>query len=439
MGERISNHRLRVLKDAHDCFENSRHETFVPGETYVPVTGKRIDGSDIAAIVDAALDGWLTEGRFAKQLEGRLREFTGARDCALTVSGSAANLLAFSAMCSKSFPERIEPGSEVLTVAAGFPTTVAPIVQNRCVPVFVDVDLETCNVNIDMLASAVTPRTRAIVLAHTLGNPFAVEAVLALAKSHNLLVLEDCCDALGATFGDKAVGSFGQLATVSFYPAHQMTTGEGGAVFMNDVRLCRSVQVMRDWGRDCWCPPGKDNTCGKRFGWTFEGLPEGYDHKYVYADLGYNLKMTDMQAAIGCSQLSKVPKFIEKRRENHAALTAFFKKEGFEEFFVLPRATAGSEPSWFGYCVTLRDSVRCSRKDVVAFLETHKVGTRLLFAGNMLRQPMMKGVEARAGSTLDATDTIMNRSFWIGVWPGIDPPRLHYIFETFFKLREELL
>ena len=331
------------------------------------------------------------------------------------------------------------PGSEVVTVAAGFPTTVAPIIQNRCVPVFVDVDLSTANVDVERLAQAIGPKTRAIMLAHTLGNPFDLAAVTALAKAHGLYLIEDCCDALGATYAGRHVGTFGDLATISFYPAHHITMGEGGAVLTDNKLLSVLVESFRDWGRDCWCAPGDANTCGKRFDWQLGKLPHGYDHKYIYSHIGYNLKATDMQAAIGLSQLAKVGDFIARRRENFAKLSEAFLAAGLDEHFILPQATANSEPSWFGFLLTVRDQSALSRRDIVMRLEERKVGSRLLFAGNLTRQPGYRAVEHRVVGDLRNTDKLMNDAFWIGVWPGIGDAQRDYIVAAVQDVVRELL
>jgi CDP-6-deoxy-D-xylo-4-hexulose-3-dehydrase len=369
-----------------------------------------------------------------------LGAYLGVKHVATTVSGSAANLLAFSSLTSAKLKERrVGAGSEVITVAAGFPTTVAPIVQNGCIPVFVDVELATGNVNPDRLAEAITPRTRAIMLAHTLGNPFDVAHVAAMAKEHNLYLIEDCCDALGATQHGQKVGTFGDMATLSFYPAHHITTGEGGAVFTNNKSLSVLTESFRDWGRDCWCAPGQANTCQCRYDWKMGALPHGFDHKYIYSHIGYNMKITDMQAAVGFSQLDKVDAFIAKRRENFAALYALFESEGLTEHFLLPQATPESEPSWFGFLLTLRDGSPLKRRDVTAYLEEHKVGSRLLFGGNLTKQPAFKEVAYRVVGDLVNTDKIMNDSFWIGVWPGIDEARRAYMIETFKRMIKDLV
>jgi CDP-6-deoxy-D-xylo-4-hexulose-3-dehydrase len=429
-----------VLDACRTYFDGRAPETFTPGKTYIPCSGKVIDGDDLVHLVDASLDLWLTTGRYAADFEQRIAHRFGVKYAALTTSGSSANLLAFSALTSpKLHANRIEPGSEIITVAAGFPTTVAPIVQNRCIPVFVDVDLATANIDAGRLSEALTPKTRGIMLAHTLGNPFDLDTVVAFARENDLYLIEDCCDALGATYRDRSVGSFGDVATVSFYPAHQITMGEGGVVLTNRASTYKLLQSYRDWGRDCWCEPGKDNTCGKRFGWKLGRLPHGYDHKYTYSHIGYNMKVTDMQAAIGVSQLAKADIFVSKRRENFAAYTRAFVDEGFDEHFILPQATAHSNPSWFGFLLTIHKDSPLKRNDVVRFLEDHKIGTRQLFAGNLTKQPAFKDVEYRISGSLHTTDQIMNDSFWIGVWPGIGPEQRSYVVETFRKMMKVLV
>lgn len=406
--------------------------SFVPGETYIPVSGKIVDADDAVALVDASLDLWLTSGRYGELFAKALAKRVGLRKAIVTSSGSSANLLAFSALTSPQRGDRrIRPGDEVITVAAGFPTTVAPILQNRAVPVFVDVDRRTYNVDVDYLEEALSSRTKAIVLAHALGNPFDLGAVTAFAKKHQLILVEDMCDAFGAQFDGKNVGTFGELATLSFYPAHHITTGEGGAVLTDDPALASIVESFRDWGRDCWCAPGKDNTCGRRYGWCRGQLPEGYDHKYTYSHLGYNLKLTDMQAAMGWSQLKKLDGFIEKRRENHRLLREAFVTEGLDRYFHLPEPTPGSRPSWFGFVLSVREDAPWSRNAVVQHLERNKIGTRLVFGGNLLRQPAFEGIECRVIGALPETDFVMNNSFWIGVWPGLGPRHIEYMVEVF--------
>lgn len=413
---------------------------FVPGETEIPCSGKVTDADDLRQLLDASLDMWLTTGRYGARFEAELAARVGVDHARFTVSGSAANLLAFSALTSaKLGARRIAPGSEVVTVAAGFPTTVAPIVQNRCIPVFVDIERATANIDVERLAAAIGPKTRAVMLAHTLGNPFAADRVAALCRAHDLYLIEDCCDALGATLHGRPVGSFGDLATLSFYPAHHITTGEGGAVLGDDKTLIRLVESFRDWGRDCWCPPGEADSCGMRFDWRFEDLPPGYDHKYVFSHLGYNLKATDMQAALGVSQLRKLDGFIAQRRANFTALTELFEATGLTEHFELPQATPGAVPSWFGFLLTIRDGSPLVRRDVVAYLARHKIGSRPLFAGNLTRQPAFREVEYRVVGGLAETDRVMARGFWIGVWPGIDAQRRAYMAEIFTRLVHELV
>lgn len=431
--------RASVLESARSYFRSQPEQSFVPGETYIPAAGKIVEEDDLTALVDASLDMWLTTGRFGIEFERQLAERFGTKQARMTVSGSAANLLAFSALCSPRMRNRIEPGSEVLTVAAGFPTTVTPIIQNGCVPVFVDIDMETHNVNVNQLADAVSPKTRAIMIAHSLGNPFDLHAVSEIAKQHDLFLVEDCCDAFGATYGGQNVGTFGTTATLSFYPAHHITTGEGGAVMASNTSVVRNIESLRDWGRDCWCPPADENTCGTRFGWKLGDLPEGYDHKYIYSHLGYNLKATDMQAAIGLTQLRKLDRFVAARRENFEYLTEAFRAEGLDEHFALPVATPKSVPSWFGLLLTVREESPLKRLQVIEYLTEKKIGTRLLFAGNLTRQPAFKGVDYRVEGDLVNTDKAMNDSFWIGVWPGIDQPRREYIIEIFKLMLKDLL
>ncbi len=431
--------REQILRLSADFHAAQSPPSFEEGKTYIPAAGKVIEADDLAALIDASLDMWLTAGRFAERFESEIAARMGLRHARLTVSGSAANLLAFTALTSWKLNERrIEPGSEVLTVAGGFPTTVTPILQNNCIPVFVDLDPATANVDVDRLEAAIGPKTRAIMIAHALGNPFAAERVAALAERHGLYLIEDCCDALGATVGGRPVGSFGALATLSFYPAHHITMGEGGAVLTNSKAFATLVESFRDWGRDCWCPPGRDNTCGKRFGWKLGDMPEGYDHKYLYSHLGYNLKVTDMQAAIGCTQLAKLPRFVAARRHNWNELTRRFREAGLDEIFQLPQATPGTEPSWFGYLLTIRDGAGLDRRDVVAWLEERRIGTRLLFGGNLTRQPAFKDAPYRIAGDLANTEKIMRDSFWIGVWPGLDEVRLDYVVRSFKTLIGDL-
>jgi len=408
-------------------------ETFVPGESAVPVAGRVFDAADMRSLVDSALDFWLTSGRFAAQFEKSFARYVGVRGATLVNSGSSANLLALTALTSPKLEDRrLQPGDEVITLAAGFPTTVNPIVQNGLIPVFVDVQIPTYNVDVTRLEGALSSRTRAVMIAHTLGNPFDAGAVKDFADRHKLWLIEDCCDALGSTFQGRKVGTFGDLATVSFYPAHHITMGEGGCVLAEKPLLKTIVESFRDWGRDCWCDPGKANTCGKRFEWELGGLPCGYDHKYIYSHLGYNMKVTDLQAAVGVTQLEKLPGFIEKRKANFRAL-----REGLadlEEFFVLPQATPGSDPSWFGFPIAVRPGGPLTRNSVIQHLDERKIATRLMFAGNLTRQPAYQNVLYRIAGSLENTDFVMNNVFWIGVYPGINREMLAYVLETFHSM-----
>lgn len=405
--------------------EALRPQPFLPGATMVPPSGKMIGAEELKLMVEASLDGWLTTGRFNDQFEHQLAGFLGVKHAMTVNSGSSANLVAFSALTSPRLGARaIKPGDEVIAVAAGFPTTVNPILQSAAIPVFVDVELATYNIDPRKIEEAISPRTKAIMLAHTLGNPFNLDIVTALCKKHGLWLVEDCCDALGATYRGQLVGTFGDIATLSFYPAHHITMGEGGAVFTNNSELKSIAESFRDWGRDCYCAPGKDNTCGKRFCQKLGQLPEGYDHKYTYSHLGYNFKITDMQAACGLAQLSRVQEFIEKRRKNFAFLKE--RLAACEEFLILPQATPGSDPSWFGFPITLRDNAPVNRLDLLTYLDQHKVGTRLLFAGNLIHQPYMAGREFRVAGSLENSDRVMNKTFWIGVQPALTEPMLDY-------------
>jgi CDP-4-dehydro-6-deoxyglucose reductase, E1 len=399
---------------------------FQAGVTPVPVSGKVIDAADISAVVESALDGWFTTGRFAKDFEGKLARFIGVRSASLVNSGSSANLVALSALTSPKLGEqRLKPGDEVITLAAGFPTTLNPIIQNRLVPVFVDVVLPTYEIDVSQLEAARSEKTRAIMIAHTLGNVFDLDAVTAFAKQHDLWLIEDCCDALGSTWKGRNVGTFGDISTVSFYPAHHITMGEGGAVLTDRPALQVIIDSFRDWGRDCWCDPGKDNTCGKRFEWQLGSLPCGYDHKYIYSHIGYNVKATDMQAALGASQITKLPEFIERRKQNFRYL--FKALQPLEDVLMLPEATAGADPSWFGFPIGVRETAPFSRPELVRALEAKKIGTRLLFGGNLLRQPAYESCEYRAIGELKNTDFVMNNVFWVGVYPGLTEEMLEYV------------
>jgi CDP-6-deoxy-D-xylo-4-hexulose-3-dehydrase len=409
---------------------------FVPGQSAVPVSGKVIGAQELKNMVDASLDGWLTTGRFNTEFEQRLAAYLGVKYLITVNSGSSANLVAFSALTSPRLGDRaIKQGDEVIGVAAGFPTTVNPIIQFGAVPVFVDVDLATHNIDASKIEAAISPKTKAIMLAHSLGNPFNVEVVTALCKKYNLWLVEDCCDALGATYNGQMVGTFGDIATLSFYPAHHITMGEGGAVFTNNSELKLIAESFRDWGRDCYCPPGQDNTCDKRFCWKLGDLPEGYDHKYTYSHLGYNLKISDMQAACALAQLDRVDEFIAARKANYAYLKN--KLKSCEEFLHLPEATPNADPSWFGFPLVLKESSGVKRVDLLNYLDQNKIGTRLLFAGNLIRQPYMLGRNYRVSGDLTNTDIVMNQTFWLGVYPGLTNEHLDYVvskLEEFFGL-----
>lgn len=431
--------RAEIIQRARDYFDAKPVQSFVPGVTYIPPSGKVMDADDCAHLIDASLDMWLTAGRFADRFEDELAARFGTRYAKLTVSGSAANLLAFACLTSWKLGEkRIKPGDEVITVAAGFPTTVTPIVQYGCIPVFVDVDIATHNVDVNLLEAAITSKTRAVMIAHSLGNPFDVARVAAICKQHKLYLIEDCCDAFGALVGGKAVGTFGDVATLSFYPAHHITMGEGGAVMTNSPLLAKIAESFRDWGRDCYCKPGCDNTCNKRYGWRLGKLPKGYDHKYTYSHIGYNLKVSDMQAALGVSQLKKLDHFVERRRANFDGLTERLRARGLHKAYHLPEPTPGTAPSWFGYLLTLRDGSAIDRNQLVKILEERKVGTRMLFAGNLTKQPAFHDVAYRVHGTLQNTDKIMRDSFWVGVWPGIDDDRMNYMADTLLAVTTEM-
>lgn len=402
--------------------------SFVPGTTGIPSSGKVLGAKELQNMVEACLDGWLTTGRFNDAFEARLAAFLGVKFAATVNSGSSANLLAFSALTSSRLGKRaIQRGDEVIGVAAGFPTTVNPILQFGAVPVFVNVEIPTYNIDAARIEAAISEKTKAIMLAHTLGNPYNLKVVTSLCKKYGLWLVEDCCDALGATYDGQLVGTFGDIGTLSFYPAHHITMGEGGAVFTNNPELKLIVDSFRDWGRDCYCAPGKENTCGKRFCWKLGDLPEGYDHKYIYSHLGYNLKITDMQAACALAQMDRAVEFIEARRRNFRFLKQ--RLRACEEFLILPEATSKSDPSWFGFPMTIRTEANVKRVDLLTYLDHNKVGTRLLFAGNLTRQPYMLGRQYRVADGLQTTDIVMNNTFWVGVYPGLDEPRLEYVAE----------
>ncbi|MEI7560917.1 MAG: lipopolysaccharide biosynthesis protein RfbH [Actinomycetes bacterium] len=414
---------------------NNKHakKPFIPGESAVPVTGKVFDKSEISAAVNASLDFWLTSGPETEKFERDFAKYVNMRHSFMVNSGSSANLIALSALTSNKLGERsLKPGDEVLTVAAGFPTTVTPILQNNLTPVYVDVDLGTYVANIDALESAISSKTKAIMMAHTLGNPFDLTKVSELAKKYNLWVIEDSCDALGGTYLNQKIGSFGDISTFSFYPAHHITTGEGGAVTTKKAALKPIIESFRDWGRDCWCAPGCDNTCLKRFDWQLGELPTGYDHKYTYSHLGYNLKSGDIQAAIGLAQLSKIDDFVIQRRKNWEFLRNNLLE--LSDYLLLPEKTVGSDPSWFGFAITLKESCKISRNDLVLKLNEKKIGTRLLFGGNLLKQPAFINTPRRVHGALDNTDKIMSDTFWIGVWPGLNEEMLSYVVSEIKKL-----
>lgn len=406
----------------------------IPGEDMIQPSGKVIDEEDLVALMDSSMDLWLTTGRYAKEFERDFAKYMDQKYCLLVNSGSSANLLAFAALTSPQWEERqIKPGDEVITVAAGFPTTVNPIIQHGCVPVFVDILLGTYEIDLTQLEKALSDKTKAVMIAHTLGNGFDAKAVKEFCDKHNLWLIEDCCDAVGATVHGEMVGTYGDIATVSFYPAHHMTMGEGGAVLMQTPKMKKIAESFRDWGRDCWCPPGKDDTCGKRFNWKVGELPERFDHKYIYSHIGYNLKVTDMQAALGVSQLKKLPQFVEKRRENYKYLRS--QLEELEDVLLLPTATEGTEPSWFGFPISVKPGGKVTRQELVEFLQDNKVGSRNIFGGNLLRQPLYNGVEKRVIGDLPNTDYVMNNSFWVGIWPGLDEQHLDYIAD---KIKEKM-
>jgi CDP-6-deoxy-D-xylo-4-hexulose-3-dehydrase len=386
-----------------------------------------LDTSDLKALINSSLDLWLTTGRFAEEFEKELAKKFTLRKALLTVSGSSANLLAFAALTSPKLGEkRLKKGDEVITVAAGFPTTVFPIIQNGCVPVFLDISLENYNIDTNFLEKALTKKTKAVMIAHTMGNPFDLEKISNFCKKNELYLIEDCCDAFGAKFDGKHVGTYGDLATISFYPAHHITAGEGGAVLGNNIKLLKIVESFRDWGRDCYCHTGMNNTCGKRFEWQLGKLPYGYDHKFIYSHIGYNMKMTDMQAALGLSQLKKLDRFIQLRRKNFDILTQVLKENKLDNYFLLPKKTKNSDPSWFGYMLTIKDK-KIKRKIIVDHLEKNKILTRLLFAGNLTRQPAFNEVEYRIVGNLINTDIVMESSFWLGIWPALNIKHFKYM------------
>jgi CDP-6-deoxy-D-xylo-4-hexulose-3-dehydrase len=414
-----------------EAYYNLAHNKgdFIAGKSSVPISGRVFAANDMKSLVDSALDFWLTTGRFNDAFEKRLGEYLGVRHVLTVNSGSSANLVAFASLTSHLLRDRaLKPGDEVITCATGFPTTLNPAILYGMVPVFVDVDIPTYNIDPQQIEAAITPKTKAIMVAHTLGNPFDLGTITALAKKHNLFLIEDCCDALGATYSDQIVGTFGDVGTLSFYPAHHITMGEGGAVFTNSATMKRALESIRDWGRDCYCAPGMDNTCKKRFGWKLGDLPQGYDHKYIYSHVGYNLKITDMQASVGLAQMDHLEGFIAARRRNFSRLKDGLKS--LEEFLIMPEATQNSNPSWFGFPITLRDDAPFSRDELTLHLNERKIGTRLLFGGNLIRQPYMQGRNYRAMGDLANSDRVMRQTFWIGVYPGLSEPMIGYMLET---------
>lgn len=429
----MEENRRKIIDLSKEYYKENK-KTIIPGKDYIPASGKCMDGEDLANLIDASLDMWLTTGRYGDKFEKDFAEFLGIRYCALVNSGSSANLIAVTALTShKLGDKRLKPGDEVITVAAGFPTTVAPIIQNGLVPVFIDTKLSTYGFDENAIEKAISPKTKAIFMAHTLGNPFNLNKVMELAQKYNLWLIEDNCDALGAKYNGKLTGSFGHISTYSFYPAHHITMGEGGAVLTNDPTIYNIIRSIRDWGRDCICPPGHDNVCKHRFSQKHGNLPFGYDHKYVYSHLGYNLKVTDMQAALGVSQLKKLPIFIERRKENYKKLYDGLKV--LDDYLILPEPEENSEPSWFGFPITVKENSKFTRDDITKYLEENKIGTRLLFGGNLLKQPIFteNDYNYKVVGELKNTDIIMNNTFWIGVWPGINDECIEYIVNSVLK------
>jgi CDP-6-deoxy-D-xylo-4-hexulose-3-dehydrase len=425
--------RQRILDLVKQYGDEYMNETSFKVGDIIPPSGKVIDGNELKMMTDAVLDGWLTSGRFNTEFEKKLGDYLGAKFVLTTNSGSSANLCAFSSLTSPKLGERrLKPGDEVITVAAGFPTTVNPIIQNNCVPVFVDVDIPTYNINVDLLEEAYSEKTKAVMIAHTLGNPYNLEAIKDFTNKYNLWLVEDTCDALGSEYDGKRVGTFGDIGTLSFYPAHHITMGEGGAVFTNNAQLKMCIESIRDWGRDCYCLPGCDNTCGKRFDWQLGDLPKGYDHKYTYSHLGYNLKITDMQAACGLAQLEKIDDFVQARINNFDYLIE--KMQSLKEFLILPEKTERSTPSWFGFPITIKEGSGISRVMLTKHLDSYNIGTRLLFAGNLTRQPYFENKNFRIAGDLKNTDIIMNQTFWIGLYPGLSIKQLDFVVEKLEEL-----
>ncbi|MCX6718082.1 MAG: lipopolysaccharide biosynthesis protein RfbH [Candidatus Staskawiczbacteria bacterium] len=425
-----------ILKKVKDFYSARPKEKFLPGKTYINYAGRVYDEKELVNLVDSSLDFWLTTGKNAAKFEKEFADFLGAKHCLLTNSGSSANLLAVSALTSKKLKERrLKPGDEVITIACGFPTTLNPIIQNGLTPVFVDIELGSYNIDADKIEKALSKKTKAIFIAHTLGNPFNIEKILKIAKKYNLWLIEDNCDALGSEYNNKYTGTFGDISTFSFYPAHHMTMGEGGAIVTNNFELKKIISSFRDWGRDCWCESGCDNTCKKRFGWKLGKMPFGYDHKYIYSHIGYNLKITDLQAAIGLAQLKKLPSFIEKRRENFDAIYNIL--EPYQKYLLLPKIEKNCKPSWFGFPILVKKTACFTRNDIVNYLENNKIATRMLFGGNLLKQPAYLNIKRRVHEKLKNTDIVMDDLFWIGVYPGIGKEQINHIAKTIKKFFEE--
>jgi CDP-6-deoxy-D-xylo-4-hexulose-3-dehydrase len=422
--------RLEIFEKIRQLHDLRSQDSFIPGTSRINYAGRVFDEKELISLVDASLDFWLTTGRYAEQFEKGLAEFLGMKYCLLTNSGSSANLLAVSALTSPNLNEkRLKPGDEVVTTACGFPTTLNPILQNNLIPVFLDVDLRTYNIKADRIEEAISDKTKAIMIPHTLGNPADLDTIMKIVKKYDLWFIEDNCDALGSRYRGKYTGTFGHISTCSFYPAHHITMGEGGAVCTDDPLLKKIIASFRDWGRDCWCDPGCDNTCGKRFDWQLGDLPGGYDHKYIYSHIGYNLKITDIQAAIGVEQLKKLPGFIEKRKDNFNLLYQGLKK--YENYFVLPEPCPHSEPSWFGFPILVKENAPFSREDIIRYLEANKIATRMLFGGNLIKQPAYSDMKYRAPYALVNTDLVIDRLFWIGVYPGLTKEMIRYVLEKF--------
>ncbi len=435
--DRQADIRKRILKQVVDYFVCREKEKFIPGKTRIPYAGRVYDEKELVNLVDASLDFWLTAGRYAEKFENQLARFLKVKYCLLTNSGSSANLLAVSALTSPLLKNRrLNPQDEVITTACGFPTTLNPILQNNLVPVFIDVEIGTYNIQAGKIEQAITRKTKAIFTAHTLGNPVNIDKIKQVVKKHNLWWIEDNCDALGSKYNDKYTGTFGDISTCSFYPPHHITMGEGGAVLTGDPLLKRIIMSLRDWGRDCWCISGHDDTCKMRFKQKSGGLPYGYDHKYVYSHIGYNLKATDLQAAVGCAQLEKLPGFIDARKKNFKLLSKIFEK--CNDYFILPQAERFSDPSWFGFPVLVKENAPFCRNDIVHHLEKNKIATRMLFGGNLIKQPAYKNLKFRVSGTLEHTDAVMNNLFWIGVYPGLNPAKLAYINNVFKRFLKKL-